>query len=203
MPLSETRAREFGLIGGQVRFEQHFGKPDDAVEGGANFVAHVGHELGLDSQGFERGLARCHQLGVLGFEFREQAGASLGELPHHQRLGGGGPGFIAQLNFAGLTVAIGDLFAAQQIAQLRLGDREVGRLHDTIVDPGAQRFADGSAGRIVGKHYQRDRPPVGRIPYLSEKRSDRPSELSISMQSARRTTSSSSASATDCAIAIS
>ena len=81
------------------------------------------------------------QLGVLDFEFGKQTSADFGPLAHRQRLRGGGPGFLEQLSFADLAIAIGDLFAAQQIAQLRLGDGEVARLHDKIVDAGAERIA--------------------------------------------------------------
>src|SRR6202042_2183268 len=93
------------------------------------------------------------------------------EVAHRQGLGGGGgPRFITQLNFASLTVAIGDLLAAQQIAQLCLRDRKICRLENTIVDPGAQRLADYSTGWIAGKYNQRDRSPVRGIPDLSKER---------------------------------
>ena len=75
--------------------------------------------------GFERGLASGDQLRVLVLEFGQQTSAGIGQAAHHQRLGGGGPGFVAQLNFAGPDIAVGELFAMQQIAQLRLGDGKV------------------------------------------------------------------------------
>ncbi len=52
----------------QLAFLQQMGKAEDAVERGADLVAHVGQELRLDAAGLEGLLARHVQLDVLDFD---------------------------------------------------------------------------------------------------------------------------------------
>ena len=53
------------LTRGHVAFQQQMGEADESVERGADLVAHVGEELGLDAAGLQRLLARQVQFDVL------------------------------------------------------------------------------------------------------------------------------------------
>ena len=73
-------ANDLGVFlgfGGQRAIGQQAGEAQDAIDRGADFVAHVGQEAGLDAVGFLGALPRQVQLDVLDFQLF-QRGAKLG-----------------------------------------------------------------------------------------------------------------------------
>ncbi len=61
-------AQVIQLSRGHFAFLQQMGETENAIEGGANFVAHVGEEFRLDAAGLESFFTRQVQLDVLDFD---------------------------------------------------------------------------------------------------------------------------------------
>ena len=70
------------LARGHGRAVQQFGEAENAVERGANLVAHVGQELGFDMAGFQGFLARHVQFDVLDLDGFQGFAQILGGLIH-------------------------------------------------------------------------------------------------------------------------